>query len=33
MTRQATGNLFSSYTDDYDQLQPLRIEMYQFYHD
>lgn len=32
MTRNATGHLFSSYTNDYDRLQPLRIEMRQFYH-
>jgi hypothetical protein len=33
MTRQAAGNLFFSYANNYDRLQPLRIEMYQFYHD
>ena len=25
--------LFSTYAQDYDRLQPLRVEMYQFYHE
>ena len=27
------STLFSTYAQDYDQLQPLRVEMYQFYHE
>ena len=27
------STLFSTYAQDYDRLQPLRVEMYQFYHE
>lgn len=33
MSEQLNSTLFSTYAQDYDQLQPLRVEMYQFYHE
>jgi len=33
MTQKANSNLFATFAEDYDRLQPLRIEMYQFYHE
>ncbi len=27
------STLFSAYVQGYDQLQPLRVEMYEFYHE
>lgn len=33
MSEQLNSTLFSTYTQDYDRLQPLRVEMYQFYHE
>ena len=33
MTQKPNSNLFATFAEDYDRLQPLRIEMYQFYHD
>ena len=33
MSEQPNSTLFSTYAQDYDRLQPLRIEMYQFYHE
>ncbi|MDE0687045.1 MAG: hypothetical protein OXI61_02650 [Candidatus Poribacteria bacterium] len=33
MSEQSNSTLFSTYAQDYDRLQPLRIEMYQFYHE
>jgi len=33
MTKKPNGKLFTTFAEDYDRLQPLRIEMYQFYHE
>ena len=33
MPEQPNSALFSTYAQDYDRLQPLRVEMYQFYHE
>jgi ubiquinone/menaquinone biosynthesis C-methylase UbiE len=33
MTQKPNNNLFATFAEDYDRLQPLRIEMYQFYHE
>jgi len=33
MTQKPNSHLFATFAEDYDRLQPLRIEMYQFYHE